>query len=70
MDVFVLNALGVIGVAVVAAVTMYRLGPGLSDAMSAWANRRETLTTRRLVEEWADGYEAGLTRGARQKEAS
>lgn len=48
-----------VGVFAVMLVFAHRAGPGLSDAMSAWAKKQQDLMSHRLIEEWARGVQEG-----------
>lgn len=59
MNETLVSIVGVLGAFIVVLVVMYRVSPGLSEAMSAWAKKQEDLSKHRLVEEWAQGFQEG-----------
>lgn len=61
---------GMMCVAAVVLVSVYRLSPGLSDAMSAWAKKQQDLTNHRLIEEWARGVQEGQEFERRKQEGT
>ena len=59
MGEFILNLIAVLGIIGAVITAIYRLGPGLSDVMTAWAKRREQGLAHELVDAWAEGYREG-----------
>lgn len=59
MNDLILSGLGIVCAAAFAVVTAYRVAPGLSEAMSAWAKKQDDLSKNRLAEEWVQGYQDG-----------
>lgn len=70
MNELVLNIGGIACVFIVALVFVYRLGPGIGDAMSAWAKKQDDLSKHRLVEEWAQGFHEGQEQQRQQQGGS
>lgn len=59
MSEFILTALAIVGAFTMMCVTMYRIGPALSESLTAWAWKQEVSAEKELITAWADGHEAG-----------
>jgi len=57
MSDLILNGIAIAGAFALMSVIVYRIGPGLSEALSAWAAKQDLEHKR--IEIWAEGFQEG-----------